>query len=796
VTRLSAALLAFATCALAQERAWQDVKEEGERLWVEGKAEEAATAMAEASRLAEAAGVAPKDRAGFENAVASMLRLVHRTEEAEAHRRKAVELLAGAVPALDPTLAAARGMLAGDEAKNGRLDEAALDACTALEAVQGEAPAVETGCLAMLARVSFGRRRYGEAMELMRLAIAKAREAEPEPGRLSFQLGSAAAALALSIGRDDLAERMLTEVNQMIEKARPNPADAAEVTRLGVELLIKQGRLEDAERGGRATLDLNAKESGSIPIAVAALTTSLARVALAQGDLKRAAECIEQAEPALRRPGYDTRSELSAFLGARAELRLRQGDRAAARSDLEEALRLDTRDGEHGLSAARTLLALARLESDDGVHARAMDHAGRATRIFLREIGPSAAEGRKACETYGLLRTRAIEAGLGDVPLLKGARLGEALEPGAEATDRKIRDLLGRASRLESRKDWAAALALADEALALRPGESTAHALRGDVLAGMRRYEDAIEAADSAIAWSLEPRAAGYRGRACLNFVLRRHDHVIVDATYALLLRDDDPAVVLRLRGIARVGRGEAELGLRSLDASLTAKPEDPGTEFFRGLALWYLERFDEAASALRIAAAAGYQRSGACARLAQYERRRGNDDESLALATESIDKGAVDVAAYGVRGFIRLDRGEWKAALTDFEAWAGDEPPSLYGRILQWICRAHLGERDAGDAALRGAIDGEKEREDLKAVARAFLGEAPAPTVDGPVPPERERREQECQAHFLLGTWREISGDPAGARAHYQRARAMECPASLEQQSAELALARLDAAK
>lgn len=782
-------VLAIATCALAQERTWQQAAEDAGRLRAQGNVEEAAGAWAEACRLAEASGLAPKNRAALESTLAQALRLVGRPEEAEVHWRRAVQLLEDTLPALDPSLAAARAMLAGLEAENGRLDEAARDACTALEAAQGESPTSETVCLAVLARVSFGRRQYGTAMELMKLAIAKAREAEPEPGSLSFGLAHAVAALALGIGRDSVAARLLAEIEQMAEKARPNPADALDVARLGVELLIKQGFLEDAEQGGRRALDLNAKVSGNIPIPVAALRTSLARVALGQNDLERAAECIEQAEPALRRPGYDTRSELSAFLRTRAELRLRQGDRAAARVDLDEALRLDTHEGEHGLAAARTLLDLARLESGDGAHARAMEYAQRAARIFLREIGPSAAECHEACDTYGLLRKRALDAGLKEAPGLTGMRLGEALEPDAAATDAKVRELMAGAEGPDGLKRL-------DEALALRPGEPTLHSARRQLLEGMRRYEDAVAAADSEIAWSLDPKADMFGARARLHINLLRYDRAIVDATYALLLGGDDPMLRV-VRGTARLGEGGCtELALRDLDVCAEARPDMASIQFLRGLALWELERWDDASSALRIAVAAGVQRGHATARLAWIERCRGNVDLALQEASQALDASPKGLPAYGVRGFIRLDRGEWKAALADFEAWAGDEPPSLYGRILQWICRAHLGEREPAAEALRDAIAGETEREDLRAVARAILGEGPAPAAEDPVPGSRAARGRACEASFLLGSWREIEGDLAGARAHYERAIAMDRVGCLEFHSAKAALARLAAGK
>ena len=181
---------------------------------------------------------------------------------------------------------------------------------------------------------------------------------------------------------------------------------------------------------------------------------------------------------------------------------------------------------------------------------------------------------------------------------------------------------------------------------------------------------------------------------------------------------------------------------------------------------------------------------------LAWIERCRGNVAEALAEVGRAIEATPKGLRAYGVRGFVRLDRGEWRDALADFEAWAGDDPPSLYGRILQWICRAHLGEREPAEAALRDAIAGEKEREDLKDVARAILGEGPTLTIDGPLPALLAARRAACEAHFLLGAWREVEGDVAGAKAHYERAIATERVASLEFHSAKAALARLAAAK
>jgi tetratricopeptide (TPR) repeat protein len=270
---------------------------------------------------------------------------------------------------------------------------------------------------------------------------------------------------------------------------------------------------------------------------------------------------------------------------------------------------------------------------------------------------------------------------------------------------------------------------------------------------------------------------------------------VIVDVTYAMLLGEGDPALP-RLRGISRLGRGEAELGLRSLEACVKIEPNDSMAVYLQGIALWSLERFDEAEPVLRTAIEKGVQRATAYAKLAWIERCRGNIELAQAEVARSLEADPKQLGAHGVLCFIHVDRGEWKAALVDYEAWSGDEPPSLYDRLFQWICRAHVGEREAATEALRSAIEGEKDRTDLVAVARAILGEGPAPSPEGNAPPDREERKRMCEAHFLLGMWREVEGDAAGARAHHQRVLAMNRTDLLLIQSARVALARLDGAK
>lgn len=784
MTRLAGALVALALCALAQERTAREVYADAQRLHDRGEFEAAVDAFAEAARIAEANEEGAKERSGFEAGLALALIAVRRTEGAESHLRKAVELASEASPALDETLAFLRSSLAALEAESGKLDQAELDACTALEAVQGSAPAIEVQCLVTLARISFLRRQYRVAYSLLHVAATRAREAQL-PRRDVIYVWRAVARLHVEVGAYSHAEEALEQIRADHEAGGPTPGAGLEWARLLAEVRIAQRSFADAERIANSALE-RAAGAPNVRIEIASVMICVAKVALEEGKLERAARQLAHAEPALRSPGPDTRPHLASLLETRAQVRRRRGDAAGARTDLEEALALRMQDGEGGLAAARTLLALAALESDDGAHAKAIDCAGRATRIFFHGMGPSGAESQDACEAYRTLSKLAQEKGLKDLPPLRGMRLGEALEPDAAATDAKVLELLAQAKALDSKGHSPGVLALADEALALRPGEARVHWARCLALDPMKRSEDAAAAADAAISSSLYP-ASMFGWRSYLNLMLRRHDRAIVDATYAILLGDKDPAH-LRTRGTARCAIGPSELGLRSLDAAVAAGLDDAPIQYIRGIALWYLDRFDDAAAAFRVAAAGGYRRSDACAKLARYEHRRGNAEDALALATESIEarKEEHDRSAYGVRGFIRFDRGEWKAALADFEMWGGDAP-SVYGRVLQWLCHARIGDSGAATEELRAALGQGTDREDVRCVARAILGDREfADNV----------RASGCTAQFLLGAWQEVLGDPAKAKTYYERAVATDRDDLLDFHSAKAALARLSAAK
>jgi hypothetical protein len=97
------------------------------------------------------------------------------------------------------------------------------------------------------------------------------------------------------------------------------------------------------------------------------------------------------------------------------------------------------------------------------------------------------------------------------------------------------------------------------------------------------------------------------------------------------------------------------------------------------------------------------------------------------------------------------------------------------------------MGDPAAATDALRGGLDGEEEREGLKCVARAILGEPASATA---------AEAGGCTAQFLLGAWQEIAGDPAQAKAHYHRAVATDRHDLLDFHSAKAALDRLAATK
>ncbi len=227
------------------------------------------------------------------------------------------------------------------------------------------------------------------------------------------------------------------------------------------------------------------------------------------------------------------------------------------------------------------------------------------------------------------------------------------------------------------RGDWNAATADFEEAVALDPKQSHAHASLAQSLRKLGRYEEAITELDQAIA--LEPENADFhRGRASARL---DRDPLPPDQVEPAL-RDLETAARLAPSGArcaaddqARAGHLLLRLGryreaLEAAENALGLASNSSTAHLVRVSALLELERFDEAirASDAALAAAPGvtdlYRLRG-LARVARGDAPGAIDDYTEALSLAPRDRAVV----LGKRGWAYLLTHSYELALRDFEA-------------------------------------------------------------------------------------------------------------------------------
>ncbi|QEH36150.1 TPR repeat-containing protein YrrB [Aquisphaera giovannonii] len=386
------------------------------------------------------------------------------------------------------------------------------------------------------------------------------------------------------------------------------------------------------------------------------------------------------------------------------------------------------------------------------------------------------------------------------------ARLGRADEALADyeralAIDPNDALALGlRGGLLSQRGQNDRALADFEAVLGMRPEDAGAHKDRGGLLVRMGRNEEAIADLDRAI--SLNPRsAASYLNRGAAHSNLGHYEQAIADLERAIDLDPKDPKSHTNI-GLALFMVGSYDRSIEELSEAVRLAPRNAIVRMNRGNVYAKL--------GFREQAIADYGESeradprlmaslGGPSRLLETMGR-----QSLAMLDQkrvTLSKpGAGEASAALERGHALRARGDWKAAIAEFDRAIGLDPGRPEAYVARGWSRFCAGEPDAeADAqaylklrgwddrfspymALLGVLSARRaghEEEGRRALDEAIAGVPPGlwplpllhylrHDITGTAVLEKAKGEtQQAEAHAVVGLDLLRRGDRKGAIEH-----------------------------
>ncbi len=259
-------------------------------------------------------------------------------------------------------------------------------------------------------------------------------------------------------------------------------------------------------------------------------------------------------------------------------------------------------------------------------------------------------------------------------------------------------------------REFDAALAYLDRAIAVRPQDPAPHVNRGNVLRQLKRSEAALASFDAALAVHRDD-AIAYYGRAEAQRDLGRGEPALADYAAALAINPAlVPAHVRRALLLQELGRFEDSLS--AFDAALGVAPGFADAHAYRGLTLFHLRRFEEAvasydrAIAIRSDQAATHLfRGNALKELNRLPEAVASYDRALAAYPQYAE-------AYANRGIVLTAQGRMDEALASYDRALeirADAAPTHFNRgfllrIMQRYAEASAAYRAA--AALAPELD------------------------------------------------------------------------------------------
>ena len=168
--------------------------------------------------------------------------------------------------------------------------------------------------------------------------------------------------------------------------------------------------------------------------------------------------------------------------------------------------------------------------------------------------------------------------------------------------------------------------------------------------------------------------------------------------------------------------------------------------------------------------------------------RRKGDIDRSIADYTEAIRIDPNHASAYKNRGRANFYAGNFDAAISDLARGVRETPDDAYAVVWLYLARARSGSKNAATELETNAAKLSKQSNWPYPVVELFLGRRPPEaTLSAP-----SKADDRCEAHFYVGEWHLLQGNPATAAAILKIA-ADSCPKNfIEYTGAQAELKRL----
>ena len=284
---------------------------------------------------------------------------VAQTVQAEHERQRtqqAYDVLTDLFKAADPDEAAGRDLTAFEILERGKAKLIEDD----LE------PKLEMEVAGILGHIHFNLGNYEEAQQLMEMALASARIHRPGDHPQTAKWLQNLAAVYYALGDYSEAERQFRGALAMRRRLNQPPEDLFRNQNNLASVLLKQGKLEEAQAIFREVLDqrieLYEPKYGWADLDIATSRRSLGAVYFAQGNYQDAAEQLRQSLQARREKYAPEHSKIASVLDLLGQVQTAAGEPEEARALLQEALtiRLKLYAPNH-LKVAETQLHLAEL---------------------------------------------------------------------------------------------------------------------------------------------------------------------------------------------------------------------------------------------------------------------------------------------------------------------------------------------------------------------------------------------------------------------------------------------------
>lgn len=478
---------------------------------------------------------------------------------------------------------------------------------------------------------------------------------------------------------------------------------------------------------------------------------------------------------------------------------LAKGDKSAAAIELKNALQQDG-----NIALARFLLGTIELEQ--GNVPSAVKHLERALELGhpAPAVAPHLARGLvmsgkfdKVIEDYATTRIEdpagqvKLLGAVGDARFARGelAESRVAYEAALKLVPDDVTALVGLGRTKLMAREFDAALADADRAVAINPGIGDAHALRADALNALGRTDDAVNALEAAVKAS--PRSLSYYF--ALISMLLRNDKLDAAETHLTAMKKfaaKEPATHY-LSAFLDFRRDRLPAAREAIDAMLRAVPEHPAGQLLAGAI--YLRQGEQARAQRFLQSVLNKIPDNVFARrLLAASLLQSGDAERAREQIKPLLNNADDLGTLMLAGQINLASGDFVGASGFFERVVAANPDNAAARTRLAVARLSSGDTQRGIADLEAAAEldaGDGQPEFTLALAHLRSGDYDKAFE---AQQELERKfSSNPQTFNLKGGILLAKRDIPGARAAFERATELD-PKSL---SPVVNLVRIDLA-